>query len=207
MGVFFVILPGSSQPGKPDSENPLRRIVILGDSITAGYGLDPSEAYPALLQKRITEHRLPYKVINAGVSGDTTSGGVRRTDWVLKQEADVLVLALGGNDGLRGISPAVTQSNLLTIIERARIRTPEIRVLVAGMQMPPSMGEDYARSYREIFPEVAKQARVSLIPFLLEGVGALPEMNQPDLIHPTAEGQRRIADTVWKSLEPLLARK
>ena len=189
------------------SDNPIgsiKRIVILGDSITAGYGLNPSLAYPALLQKKINDAALDYKVVNAGVSGDTTSGGLRRIDWVMGQGADVLIIALGGNDGLRGIPPAQAQQNLQGIIQRARAKSPDIHILIAGMQMPGSMGANYVKQFAAIFQEVASKNKVVLIPFLLEGVGGIEKYNQSDLIHPTAEGQVKIAETVWKVLGPVL---
>lgn len=201
LGFSGGLLP-SAEPASPTGVRP--RIVILGDSITAGYGVDPAESYPSLLQQKIDAAKLPHQVVNAGVSGDTTSGGVRRVDWVLRQPVSVFVLALGGNDGLRGIAPSVTKSNLLLILERARIRYPEAQLVVAGMQMPPNMGEEYTAEFRSIFPVVARERRATLIPFLLEGVGGKPEMNQPDLIHPTPSGHQRIAETVWESVRPLL---
>jgi acyl-CoA thioesterase-1 len=182
------------------------RLVFLGDSITAGYGLENplAEAYPALLQARIDAAGLAYEVVNAGLSGDTTAGGLRRLNWILRQPVAVLVIALGGNDGLRGIDPEVTRANLQGIIDRAREKYPDARLVLAGMQMPVSMSEDFARRYREIFPALATANRLTLVPFLLEGIGARPEFNQPDLIHPTARGQSVIADTVWAHLRPVL---
>lgn len=183
-----------------------KTIVFIGDSITAGYGLDnPSaQAYPALIQEKIDAIRLDYRAVNAGLSGDTTAGGMRRINWLLRQKIDILVLALGGNDGLRGVAPNTTKENLLGIIERTRATYPQVQILVAGMQMPANMGDDYATAFRNLFPAVASQTQSELIPFLLEGVGGDPEFNQIDLIHPTAEGQRLIAETVWLSLKPLL---
>lgn len=181
-----------------------RTIVFYGDSLTAGYGLDPDEAYPALIQRKLTDAGLPWRAVNAGVSGETTSGGLRRLDWVLRQPVDVFVLALGGNDGLRGLAPDLTRRNLQAMVERVRARYPQAVVVIAGMQMPPSMGPQYTDAFRVIFPEVAAANRAPLIPFLLEGVGGIPEMNQADQIHPTAEGQRRIAENVWQVLRPLL---
>lgn len=196
---------GFLRPAEPAAPTGVRpRIVILGDSITAGYGVDPAESYPALLQQKIDAAKFPHQVVNAGVSGDTTSGGARRVDWVLRQPVSVLVLALGGNDGLRGIAPSITKSNLLLILERTRSRYPQAQLVVAGMQMPPNMGEEYTAEFRSIFPAVARERRATLIPFLLEGVGGKPEMNQPDLIHPTPAGHQRIAETVWECLRPLL---
>jgi acyl-CoA thioesterase I len=181
-----------------------RTVVFYGDSLTAGYGLDPDEAYPALIQQKLTEAGLPWRAVNAGVSGETTSGGLRRLDWILRQPVDVFVLALGGNDGLRGVAPDLTRRNLQAMVDRVRARYPQAVVVIAGMQMPPSMGPQYTDAFRGIFPEVAAAARAPLIPFLLEGVGGIPEMNQADQIHPTAEGQRRIAENVWQILRPLL---
>jgi acyl-CoA thioesterase-1 len=178
--------------------------VILGDSITAGYGLEPEQAYPALLQEKIAAAGLPFTIVNAGVSGDTTAGGLRRLEWTLARGADVLVVALGGNDGLRGISPKQTEENLTGIIQRARAKYPAIKVVVAGMEMPANMGSDFVGQFRALFPRVAQGANAALVPFLLEGVGGVTALNQPDLIHPTAEGQKRIADSVWKVLRPVL---
>lgn len=184
---------------------PPRRIVILGDSITAGYNLEPEEAYPALLQEKIKAAGLGREVINAGLSGDTTAGGLRRLDWVLEDGApEVLVIALGGNDGLRGLPVAQVKENLAAIMARARAVNPAVKIMVAGMQMPGSMGRDYAESFAAAFGEVARSHDAVLLPFLLEGVAGDPAMNQPDRIHPTAEGQRRIAETVWPVLRGLI---
>lgn len=181
-----------------------KTVLFFGDSITAGYGLDPDQAYPALIQKKIEAASLPYRVVNAGLSGETTAGGLRRLDWILRQKVDVFVLALGGNDGLRGVAPDVTRRNLQAMIDRIRTRYPDVKILIAGMQMPTSMGPDYTAAFRQIFPEVATANRAALVPFLLEGVGGIAEFNQPDLIHPTAEGQKLVAANVWPVLEPLL---
>lgn len=179
-----------------------KRVVILGDSITAGYGLDPEEAYPALLQAKIQAAALDYKVVNAGVSGDTTAGGLRRIQWALGREgADVIVIALGGNDGLRGISPAETEQNLAGIVEKSRAKNPEVKVVIAGMDMPANLGADFVARFKALFPKVAAEKNTALVPFLLEGVGGDEALNQPDRIHPTAEGQRIVARNVWKVLE------
>ena len=181
------------------------RIVILGDSITAGFGLDdPNQAYPALLQQKIDAAGLPYTVANAGLSGDTTAGGLRRVDWALGEGADVLIIALGGNDGLRGLSPKQTEENLLGIIKKARAKSPGITVIIAGMQMPENMGREFVDKFSAVFPRVAQEAGVTLLPFLLEGVGGVSELNQADMIHPTPEGQKRVAENVWKVLEKAL---
>jgi acyl-CoA thioesterase-1 len=204
VSVFF--LPGAWDQNARASEDakPPKTIVFLGDSLTAGLGLDISEAYPSMIQTNLDSLGLPFEVVNAGVSGDTTAGGLRRVDWLLRRKIDFLVIALGGNDGLRGIAPGVTRANLQGIIEKARRRYPEVRIVVAGMQMPPNFGEDYTREFRRLFSEVAKANQTALVPFLLEGVGGVPQLNQPDRIHPTAEGQKMVATNVWKVLFPLL---
>jgi len=180
------------------------RIVVLGDSITAGFGLDPGDAYPAILQQKIDAAGLPFTVANAGVSGDTTAGGLRRIDWALGPGADVLIIALGGNDGLRGISTQQTAENLSGIIKRARAKAPGVAVIVAGMQMPGNMGPEYVEQFRSLFPRVASESDAAFVPFLLEGVGGAPELNQADQIHPTAAGQKRVAENVWKVLEKVI---
>ena len=182
-----------------------RNILFFGDSLTVGYGVDPDEAYPALVQEKITAAGLDCHVINAGLSGDTTAGGLRRLDWVIRRvPVDVFVLALGANDGLRGVPVDETRANLVAIIAKMRAKNPEVRVVLAGMQMPANMGEAYTRAYREMFPAVAEETEATLIPFLLDGVGDVPEMNQADHIHPNPAGHRLISDTVWKVLRSLL---
>jgi acyl-CoA thioesterase-1 len=196
---------GASLPSAHAAEGGKKRIVVLGDSITAGYGLERHEAYPALLQKKVDDSGLAFEVTNAGVSGDTTAGGLRRIDWALGQKgADVLVIALGGNDGLRGISPEQTEKNLTGIIEKARAKNPELKILIAGMQMPDNMGPKYVEAFKAIFPKVADAQKIELLPFLLEGVGGDAKLNQADQIHPTAEGQQKIADLVWVKLKGML---
>ena len=186
------------------SEPERRSILILGDSLAAGSGVDPDEAFPALLQNKIDQAGLKFEVVNAGVSGDTSAGGLRRIDWLLRRKVDVLVLELGGNDGLRGIAPATTRTNLQTIIDRTKAKYPNAKVVVAGMQMPPNMGEDYNAAFRQVFPDLAKANSADLIPFLLEGVGGKQDFNLPDQIHPNPEGHKLVAANVWKVLEPLL---
>ena len=181
-----------------------KRIVVLGDSITAGYGLNPQQAYPALLQKKVDSAKLPYTVTNAGVSGDTTAGGLRRVDWAMAKGADILIVALGGNDGLRGTSPEETKKNLLGIVAKARDKNPKIEVFIAGMQMPESMGVTFSRRFKTIFPEAATESKAILVPYLLQGVGGVASLNQPDRIHPTAKGQEKVAENVWKILEPAI---
>lgn len=206
LGLLVVTGGGLWAEEAPNANGAKKRIVVLGDSITAGYGLDPEEAYPALLQKKIDAAGLPYTVTNAGVSGDTTAGGLRRVAWALGQQgADVLVVALGGNDGLRGIQPEQTRENLAGIIDKARTKNPRIQVVIAGMQMPDNMGAEFTTKFKELYPAIAKEKKVALVPFLLEGVGGSEELNQEDRIHPTAEGQVKVAETVWKVLKVEIA--
>ena len=200
--VCFVCFAGSSSLRAADTKT----IVFFGDSLTFGYGLDDpaAEAYPALIQQKLDAAHLPYRAVNAGLSGETSAGGLRRIDWILRQRIDIFVLALGANDGLRGIEPAVTRANLEAILDRVRVRNPAAKLIVAGMMMPPSMGSDYARDFDALFPTVAKSHHAILIPFLLAGVGGHPDLNQADGIHPTAAGHKIVADTVWQYLRPLL---
>jgi acyl-CoA thioesterase I len=180
-------------------------VVFFGDSLTAGYGLDdPDEAYPGLIAARVAAAGLPFEVVNAGVSGETTAGGVRRVDWVMRRPVAVFVLALGGNDGLRGIPVAETERNLQAIITAVREKSPSTRIVLAGMEAPPNLGPDFTDEFRAIFPRVAEANHLPLVPFLLEGVGGEPELNQRDGIHPTPAGQRIVADNVWRVLEPVL---
>lgn len=179
-------------------------VVFFGDSLTSGVGVDRSQAYPALIQARIAAAAWPYRVVNAGLSGDTTSAALRRIKWSLKGNVAVLVIALGGNDGLRGIPVATTRSNLERIIDEARALHPRADIVLAGMRMPPNYGPAYTEAFAEIFPAVAREKNVALIPFLLDTVGGDPKYNLPDRIHPTVEGHRVVAATVWKTLEPIL---
>lgn len=189
----------------PAQETP-KAILFFGDSLSAGYGLDNAAAasFPALIESKIRAAGLPYTVINAGVSGDTSAGGLRRIDWLLRRPVAVLVLELGGNDGLRGIAPDETQRNLQAIIEKTRAKNPGLKVLVAGMRMPPNLGPDYVARFAAIFPAVAQANGAALLPFLLEGVGGREDLNQRDRIHPTAAGHKVIAETLWPALKPLL---
>jgi acyl-CoA thioesterase-1 len=187
-----------------DAAEKTKTLLFFGDSLTAGYGVDPDEAYPALIQRKIDESGRPWRVVNAGLSGETTAGGLRRLDWILRQRVDLFVIELGGNDGLRGIDPATTRSNLIAMVQRVRQRYPDAAIVLAGMQLPTNMGREYTQAFAAIYPEVAKEMQVTLIPFLLDRVGGIPSLNQADGIHPTAEGHRIVADTVWHSLQPLL---
>ena len=183
-----------------------RVVVFFGDSLTAGYGLDDpaSQAYPALIQQKLTAAGLRWRVVNAGLSGETTSGGARRVDWILRQPIDIFVLALGANDGLRGIDVSVSRTNLQRIIDRVREKNPSAQIVLAGMMMPPTLGADYTREFAAIYPALAEKNRATLIPFLLEGVGGVAALNQGDQIHPNPAGHAIIADTVWSQLQPLL---
>ena len=184
----------------PAAHGPL--VVFLGDSLTAGYGLAEEEAFPARLAAALREGGHPVRVVNAGVSGDTSAGGLRRLPWLLTQHPDVMVVALGANDGLRGLSVSLTEKNLREIVAQARGKG--VRVLLLGLRLPPNLGADYVRAFEAVYPRVAREAGVPLVPFFLEGVGGVAALNQEDGIHPTAEGQRRIAATVLPSLEPLV---
>jgi acyl-CoA thioesterase-1 len=186
---------------------PLHTLVFFGDSLTAGYGLDDpaTDAYPALIQQKIDAAHLAWRVVNAGLSGETTAGGLRRVEWILRQPVDVFVLALGGNDGLRGIDPAVSQANLQGIIDRVRAKYPAAKIVLAGMRMPSNLGEDYVKAFAATYSGLAEKNQVAFIPFLLKGVGGLPVMNQPDGIHPTSAGHAVIAETMWETLRPLLS--
>jgi acyl-CoA thioesterase I len=181
-------------------------ILFLGDSLTAGLGVAEEQAYPALIEEKIREKNLPFEVINAGISGDTTAGGLARLDWVLQKKIDVLVLALGANDGLRGLPLTQTKANLQTIIDRVKAKNPGVKIVIAGMQIPPNMGGDYTAKFREVFADLARENHAALIPFLLEGVGGHDDLNQADHIHPTAAGHRIVAENVWRVLEPLLTK-
>jgi len=183
-----------------------KTVVILGDSLAAGYGLDRTEAFPALLQGKVNELGLRFQVVNAGVSGDTSAGGLRRLDWLLKRPVDVLVIELGGNDGLRGLSATALKKNLQSIIERTRAKYPGVKIVLAGMKMPSNFGE-YATQFERVYSELAKEQGVALVPFLLEGVGGQPALNLPDGIHPTAEGQKVLAENVWRVLKPVLEKE
>jgi len=184
----------------------LKTILFFGDSLTTGYGLDdPALAFPGRIQEKITAEKLPWHVVNAGLSGETTAGGLRRLDWIMRQPIHIFVLELGGNDGLRGLPPDVARANLQSIIDRVRAKNPATRIVIAGMEMPTSMGTDYTAAFRAIYPELARKNDALLIPFLLEGVGGDPKLNLPDRVHPTAEGHIIVAETVWKTLRPLLS--
>ena len=194
----------STQKEKPLPSSSLKNIVFFGNSLTAGYGLDLSEAYPALIQAKIDSLQLPYKVVNAGLSGETTAGGNSRINWILKQPVHVFVLELGGNDGLRGIPLDETEKNLQKIINKVKEKYPDAKLMLTGMRVPPNMGKQYSENFHKIFEKLAGSNKISFLPFLLEGVGGEPELNQADGIHPTAAGQKIVAKNVWHVLRDLL---
>ncbi|MEO1013450.1 MAG: arylesterase [Bacteroidota bacterium] len=186
------------------SENGNGTILFFGDSLTAGLGLDSQEAFPAVIQETLDSLNLDFTVVNSGLSGETTASGINRLNWVLNQKADIFVLELGANDGLRGIPLTETRTNLQAIIDSVKEKYPDTDIILAGMQIPPNMGQDYTSEFRAIFPELAKKNNLPLIPFLLEGVAGNPELNQKDGIHPTAEGQRIVAANVWDILKDVV---
>jgi acyl-CoA thioesterase-1 len=195
--------PAANPPsgaGAPTESRP--RVVVLGDSLTAGLGLSADEAYPALLQQRLDAAGLKYHIVNAGVSGDTSAGGLSRLDWALDGDVRVLIVALGGNDALRGLPVEELRHNLSAIIERAQARG--IAVILAGMEAPPNFGRSYIVEFHQVYPDLARQYRVAFLPFLLEGVAGVESLNQRDGIHPTEEGARLVADNVWAVLRPVL---
>jgi acyl-CoA thioesterase I len=194
--------PAATPPAAATAASDLPKIVILGDSLTAGLGLDRAHSFPSLLQARLDREGYEYRVVNAGVSGDTSAGGLRRLDWALEGNVRVLVVELGANDGLRGLPVSGMKKNLAEIITRAQARG--ITVILAGMEAPPNYGPQYTDEFRRAFRELATTHNVPLIPFLLEGVAGLREMNQGDGIHPNPEGARIVENTVWRALEPVL---
>nr|WP_299342683.1 arylesterase [Allomuricauda sp.] len=218
---FFLILlliscgdapkKASSSPDSDNSSNTTvvpesaeKVILFFGDSLTAGYGLELEEAFPALIQNRLDSLGLDYTVINSGLSGETTSGGRNRLNWVLNQKVDVFVLELGANDGLRGIPLTETRSNLQAIIDLVKEKNADTQIVLAGMQIPPNMGPEYTTEFRKIFPELAEENQIALIPFLLEGVAGIPDLNLEDGIHPSTEGHQIVRDNVWAVLKEVV---
>jgi acyl-CoA thioesterase-1 len=181
-----------------------KNILFFGTSLTAGYGLDPLEAYPTLIQKKIDSLKLPYKVINGGLSGETSAAGKNRIPWLLKQKIDIFVLEMGANDGLRGITIAAAEKNMQSIIDQVKAKYPNAKMVIAGMQMPPNMGKKYTDDFKAMYPTLASKNNIVLVPFLLDKVGGIPRLNQKDGIHPTAEGAKILADNVWVQLKGLL---
>lgn len=195
--------PALSSPAQQPTSDARPKIVVLGDSLTAGLGLQPSESYPARLQEKLDQAGDKWEVVNAGVSGDTSAAGLDRLDWAIDQpNVRILILELGANDGLRGLPPAEMEKNLATIIERAQ--TKGVTVLLAGMEAPPNYGPDYTTAFRRVYPDLAHKYHLVLIPFLLDNVAGIRSLNQADGMHPTAAGARIVADTVWRQLKPLV---
>lgn len=196
----------TEQAEKP-AGNAKKTILFFGNSLTAGYGLDPSEAFPALVGKKAEAAGFDYQVVNAGLSGETTAGGKSRISWVLRKPVDVFVLELGANDGLRGIPLDDSRKNLQAIIDTVRLKSPQAQLVIAGMHIPPNLGPDYSGQFYKIFLDLSAKNKAALIPFLLEDVGGIRKLNQADGIHPTAEGHKIVADNVWKVLEPVLQKQ
>lgn len=197
-------IPGPAGNASQSAVADIPAVLCLGTSLTAGYGLEPDQAYPALLQQRIDAAGLRFRVVNAGVSGETSAGALRRMDWLLRQPVAVLLVETGANDMLRGQDVAATRANVDGILARARRQVPPPRLLVLGMQAATNLGAPYGRAFRAIFPELARAHGAALVPFVLEGVAGFPDLNQADGVHPTPAGHRRMADTVWRVLEPIL---
>lgn len=199
--------PPAAAPSEPQlapATDPRPAVVFLGTSLTAGLGVPLEAAYPARIQERIDASGLDFRVVNAGVSGDTSAGGLRRIEWLLRQPIAVLVVELGANDMLRGQDVPAMRTNLQQIIDRTRARYPDVAFVIAGMQSAPNLGDAYAREFAAAFADLARANHATLVPFLLDGVASVPELNQADGIHPTSEGQQRVADNVWRVLEPVL---
>ena len=187
-----------SEEGKQEVDaTPKKTILFFGNSLTAGYGIDPEESFAGRIQTRLDSLQKEYRAINGGLSGETTAGGLSRLDWFLEEEPYLFVLELGGNDGLRGIPLTETKKNLLAIVDKVRAKYPNTKIILAGMQIPPNMGQEYTEEFKAIYPAVAKEKNIELIPFLLEGVAGDPDLNLPDGIHPTAEGHRLVMETLW----------
>jgi acyl-CoA thioesterase I len=199
-------VPAGGDAPPPPAEGARGRVVFLGTSLTAGLGLDPGQAYPALIQRKIDSAGLSFEAVNAGVSGETSAGARRRIDWLLRQPLSVLVIETGANDGLRGLEVDSLRANIQAIVDDTRRLSPPPAIILVGMRAPPNLGFGYARRFREVYGDLAETNDLPLVPFLLEGVAGVGSLNQADMIHPTAEGQRRMADLVWKVLEPVLRR-
>lgn len=180
------------------------RVVILGTSLTAGLGLDPDSAWPALVQRKADSAGVQVEIVNAGLSGETSAGALRRADWVLGEPAALVVLEVGANDGLRGVDPDTTQATLVALVERVRAKQPSASIVLVQMEAPPNLGVAYTSAFRDAYRVAAEQSGVPLLPFLLDGVAGMPTLNQPDGIHPNESGSRRVADNMWLALEPLL---
>ena len=194
----------TSQSAKSTPASAKKTVLFFGNSLAAGYGVEPSQAFPALIGQKIDSAGLNYTVVNAGLSGETTAGGKSRIGWVLRRPVDVFVLELGGNDGLRGLPLTATRQNLQAIMDTVRRKSPQAIIVLAGMQIPPNLGTDYTREFRELFKQLADKNKAILIPFLLENVGGIPKLNQADGIHPNPAGHKIVANTVWEVIRPVL---
>ena len=192
----------ASTPNTPATAGKSKNILFFGTSLTAGMGVDPEQAFPALIQHKIDSLKLPYKVINAGLSGETSAAGKSRIDWLLRQPVDIFVLELGANDGLRGIPVTETRSNLQFVIDEVKKKYPDAKLILAGMQMPPSMGQKYTADFKDLFPALAQKNKMDFIPFLLKGVGGIPSLIQADGLHPNPKGHKILAENVWAILQP-----
>ena len=211
---FFTLTSCNSRDNKTVTTKPTdslskidtisKTILFFGNSLTAGLGVEPEEAFPAIIEKMIDSLKLPYTVINAGLSGETTAAGKARINWLLKQKVDVFVLELGANDGLRGIPVSETSKNLQNIVDQVKGKYPAVKLVMTGMEVPPNMGGQYASEFRVIFKQIAEKNNMLLVPFLLENVGGVPELNQPDGIHPNPEGHKILAENVWVVLKDVL---
>lgn len=199
--IFFASIVSISSYAQSASS---KTILFFGDSITAGLGVDKSKAFPALIQNKIDSAGINYEVINGGLSGETSAGGLRRIDWVLQREIDIMILELGGNDGLRGIDLADTRQNLQQIINKVQTKYPDVRIILAGMQVPPNLGQEYTREFQQIYPDLAEENSLPLIPGILDKLGGNEALMQSDGIHPTVEGHKVIANNIWQTLEPML---
>ena len=199
--IILLVFCGAVVAEETDST---RTVLFYGDSLTAGYGIDRERAFPALIQTRIDSLGWDFEVFNAGLSGETSAGGLRRIDWILRQKIDVFALELGANDGLRGIDLKDTRSNLQGIVDRVKAKYPDVVIVVVGMQMPPNLGPEYTTEFKRLYPSLAEKNGAALIPFLLAGVGDRPELNLPDGNHPTVAGHKIVAENVWAVLGPLL---
>jgi acyl-CoA thioesterase-1 len=180
-------------------------VIFFGTSLTAGYGLDPEQAFPTLIEKKARDEAVPIKVINAGLSGETSAGAVRRIDWVLRAPADLVVIEVGANDALRGLSPDAARANLERVIAAVKAKQPRAKMALIQMEAPPNYGAAYTRSFRSVYSEVAAKEGIPLLPFLLNGVAGISRLNQPDGLHPNLAGERIVADNVWKALKPIVA--
>ncbi len=198
--IFFLLISISAHA----QEEPKKTILIFGDSIAAGFGVEPEQAFPAIIQDKIDSLGLSYEVINGGLSGETSAGGLRRINWVLQRKVDIMILELGGNDGLRGIDLTSTKKNLQQIIDNALAKYPDMEILIAGMQVPPNLGIEYTNEFQNLYPDLAEENDLTLIPLILNKVGGIDRFMQPDQIHPNAAGHRVVAGTVWETLAPVV---